>query len=752
METRHRIETFLKPLLLALYDCELESRGYSIINYFDTDTILKTILGFVWLSENTESDNKKLLTRSLLSCGLLGKIYVLRPHALELSDKLNYLKIIKDIGSQKKYLSDANLFLESTGIKSIMRRLSNVIAGKGKYFILNRNEKIQIFIDILSDHPGDTFSYIENVNGTWLQRLNRYYNDKILCFDRMGPELSEITYRYKDTIRTIYHILRQKRPDRSLSINVYQDALALTLLFHFKESQAEKEIVRFYTDTSLLEKAIIEEQELRPLLTYESINTEVLSKNNNRDLIIRDANYFIVRTWFNELSYAKNEGIKTFENTKYLANKLVELLEKKEEDLEGAIQKIEYEGKKLHELITDFENLTIMDTIWVTKKIPEKFKTVELLKDWLSIFEFAENRNTEKMLFIRIQDVRTEIEKKVYKLKAWLINLEYIKEKCSLVRSKIKLRIEDPMRDLGLVRWGYNLSFEEKGYLIDTLKSLILEPEDESIQIHQVSEISFQIEQAKYDPKKCQLICALLWALMGYHYIVQIVQDCINNNRDKEIDPTLLVIQAAAKVKTGELSTHADRKKIVNELWQLQKKAPTKQRMAILLGVGYVLYHAWKIDKLGDKISSLVSNERQEELNAWANKCFQIGEEAAKLLPPNSLAWAFAINHCAYVGIVIDIESQKTENYFRTLLKFENLPAFWNHRFSDTIGTYYLLLAEREWEKRSHEERKKLDISRILSKAREYFQKALIMDVGDIDIDEHINRLNILEEKYTRLK
>jgi len=65
------------------------------------------------------------------------------------------------------------------------------------------------------------------------------------------------------------------------------------------------------------------------------------------------------------------------------------------------------------------------------------------------------------------------------------------------------------------------------------------------------------------------------------------------------------------------------------------------------------------------------------------------------VLPRLSLPWAFAANHCAYVGSVLRIEPDKTRQALEYLLELRSTHT-WHYRFADTLAYREVITARDE--------------------------------------------------------
>jgi hypothetical protein len=341
-------------------------------------------------------------------------------------------------------------------------------------------------------------------------------------------------------------------------------------------------------------------------------------------------------------------------------------------------------------------------------------------------------------LFQEIEDIQGQIKERVSRIRSWSEDFEAIYRAAERRRKQVKGRVQEPMRDLGLVRWGYNFSEEEKTKLVDIVHLLMQDEEEEDLTA-QASRVASLMEQARRDVRTCMVICAVLWALACRKQIVSLLREQAADSA-RDLLPSLQVIQAAAMIRSDLVESRESREALVEEMKGLYEAVDPEERVGILLGIGYVLYHAWKLEKAAE-------TPRPE----WAEMSFRVGEEAVEALPAGELARAFALNHCTYVGIVTGVEPEKTDDYYGKLLELENT-GVWHHRFDDTVGFYYLAQIKEQWEETPVDRRGALDLEADLSRAEQYFQKAKAEEVGDIDVDPHINELERIKRAYRRAR
>jgi hypothetical protein len=428
---------------------------------------------------------------------------------------------------------------------------------------------------------------------------------------------------------------------------------------------------------------------------------------------------------------APNSKLKNVGRMEELLSLLKDITLRGEKESEEALRWIEWEGRTLGDLIREFEDYSILKSIWVDRNLPERL--LDELPEWGDVLAFLHDSDTGGRIFSEIEDIRLELEGRLVKIRVWSDDFELFMTAGRNAKKKISASIAHPMRDLGLVRWGYNLPEYEQELLAQTVKGLLSGSEDDLFLI--AADLASRFGVARRDVGACLFMCAVLWALGRFSEIAQLVKDC-ENSADDPLPATLIVISAAAQLKTGIVSRE-ERASLVNSVWRLRDSLPPRDSAGLLLGIAYVLYHAWKQETLG---SQIYQRPISDEVRNWARMSILATEEASHIFPTSDLAWAFSINHCAYVGIITG-EGEHTEQYFMELLRLQSFSS-WNSRFDDTIGMYYLKLAESYLNKLSANKIDRQELLLCIRQAQDYFSRAKLSDFGDIDLDEHISRLD----------
>ncbi len=754
-ELKPQVERFAKALALALYDKTLEMNDKEIVLYLDADVIFKMVLGLEGEFAKRTINKYELLVRALFSSHLLGEFYVLDPHAYELNELLRRQASSERVNDQRfQYM--ANEILRDNQILDTLSYLNRIIKGNLMESTEGGMDRTQEFVAVLREIAGEAFAYIEQTNGAWWQRIKRYYDERLIRLDRLGHDIRSLQQTNEQDLRTINRALQKRRP--RYSFNAFEDALALTILHKLIKETDDKpshEVVRFYTETGQVRSSIRDEAELRSFLSYEESPVKDLRAPTDGDLVLRDSDYFIVRAWFQELS----PGVAAFESDsladlKRLSNDLDHLAQENEDVIKRATKELKFGEREIINLIESFEKLTIMEDVWTRGGIVREAQTRDILKNWKDVFDFAQSNATKQLVNEQIESVLSSLESKVGQMSTWTKDYKLIYDATHATQRDVKGKIKEPSRDLGLIRWGCALSEGESTELTAILNSLL---EDEMDLHVEVMRLATSMEEARAKPDRCMLVCGALWAIRSYSKIVETVSICEKNNADKPFPISLHVIRAAAEAKAEALANRAKRQESVARVLALLSKAAEEERKKILLGVGYVLYQAWKLEMGTEDIWAPLPHNVDEETQDWALTSFRLGEEAFDYfdaMPDRQLERAFAINHCAYVGTITGVESTKTSEYVNKLINLEGNPQLWTARFDDTLGCHFLRNATKMWYSTIPEERVNLSMTfrNDLVDSGMYFEDAIKNDIGDTDVRRHRTRLRALEDEYSQLK
>jgi hypothetical protein len=223
----------------------------------------------------------------------------------------------------------------------------------------------------------------------------------------------------------------------------------------------------------------------------------------------------------------------------------------------------------------------------------------------------------------------------------------------------------------------------------------------------------------------------MLWFLSCYDELGIMVSQL---ERVKPLSHSLMVMRAAGKMRHSLLSREA-KVRLIEELRQVMDRLQGAALGTFLLGLGYVEFHAWdgELESLLPDGIGRVDGAAQLD---WAAVSFARGEEALLLLPADTLQWAFAINHCAYVGSVANIEGVKTEKYVAILQRLSTFPGVWHYRFADTLAWSKYTAARRLWDAATNRSDVQGEVCGLLASATRLLAQAR-PDYGDPEMPSH---------------
>ena len=743
---RERIQRFALTLALALNDKRIEGEYHKpIIFYYDNDAVFKMILGFEYelLPGQYRINEDERLVRALMSYGYLGDIHMLRPHAMELNRLLfqHPKKAIVEIDEVRK--RKAKKYLYDKGVSSVLTTLRNIVLGKAPFVGLPDKERINNFIEYLGQQPGNTFALLTQIHGNWAERLVRFKKNELIKFDKLGPEITIIQSELKEEVYSFYSRLIERKSRGELRLNTYTDSLSLAILYQFiqkRDSGETDETVRFYTETAEAADSFRKFPELHRLLCYN--NPLVLHKSNmlQEEFILRDKDYFKMRAWFHVLLPSNStkmgeresgdslSGI-SLEELEELSKDLDRLMAYDDKNLEIAFNTAQFHRKSINRLISEFEQLAIMDSVWIGNQFPTDLKKLDILQEWVDVLNFAARKKTDEELQKQINLIRKELESSLSVINSWINNFERILNASKERVVAFKGKNIEPMRDLGLIRWGFVFDETSRKFVLNTIKTIT--QGDDFEKIREIGDLANRIEFGRDDPKEKVISCAILWALRLYEDIIALVGECPMEPKTEQ-EQSLCVIKDAAKMRLGNLP-YDEIKAMANRNIALLDKSEE-----VLLGIGYILFHAWDKgkDQRTDKISTI-------ELKSWVEQSFKVGEKASEVFRErDELVWAHSINHCAYVGTMTGVYPTETEHFIETLFDISDRQALWNYRFSDTAGCICISRAEKLLKKEYLSEIDIHNIEENLRSAENYLNISEQESLGDIASESHRDWLN----------
>lgn len=749
-----RVVAFSKALSVALYDKSVELEGRRIIYYCDNDVILPMVMGFLLDVPDGLSGTpiRHRLVRSLISQGFLGQIHLLRSHAHELHMSIRSCAQRFNLDG---FGSRIREFLEQTNSTNVMDELYRVISTPRD----SPETEIQVANDFLNTLIGceaETFVAIEQLCGSWQQRLRRYWDSKLVMFDELGDRVADTVDQGGSDFDNIREYLCVTRPSSNkIKVNLV-DALALMALAlsvrRFNEGKIDT-LVRFYSQTRVVVDSQ-KEKSIANLLIYKRPQAIKTKSSMETDLIFRDEAYFLMRVRFPELSFDKNENL-SLDRLERLKGDLSEILMTPSE-LDEAVRSVKFQSEPLSEIIDKFESLTLMDSTWIGNKIPKIFfKDNRVKEHWKSVFEFSRTDSTlTRVLEENVLDIEETLEKKLSSVRSWLNDYSRVYKAAREKSISESVVLEDPIRDLGLIRWGITLSSSQIADVVESLSNLY-EYNNVASQRAECVRLATKIENSRSDSETCKVVCSILWGL-GLEQLPFIV-NLIDQLKDSELPLCLRILSSAAKIKHGgdRKNEHSLMQK-AKEVLDGYEKLLDAERWYYSLGIGYALYHIWK------RIAIFYNwpNQRKaqalpKDVKALANQCYKVVYDNISYFPQdNDLARSFALNHCLYVSIQTGCFRKSSERFLLELIDLKGT-SVWNHRFADTIGWYYTgkFKLSLKYLKNNPESREQIKKSKELGIfARMYLEEASRKSIGDIDSENHLADLRQQEEIFSDIQ
>jgi hypothetical protein len=304
----------------------------------------------------------------------------------------------------------------------------------------------------------------------------------------------------------------------------------------------------------------------------------------------------------------------------------------------------------------------------------------------------------------------------------------------------------DPIKDLGLVRWGIDLGgdgLERFNSLYDALVS-----DDQEEWWRGCADLTDMIGGEEADAERMGIGCCVLWAVNMFDLIVE----SLERSRPAEVGLRLLCL--AAKVRGSRTMNRAEKERLLEAAEEIVAEEPAGTRARYLIGLGYLYFHAWFSESHGDPAFAPDPTVRD-----WSRRAFNLGSEAVASLPVESLPWAFAVNHCVYIADATRLQASEAAEAatFRDFLaRLEMKQGLWNYRFADTLGFHHLQVAE---EGLAELERlpgagspAQVEFVRTNVERAEQYYAAITAEYGDLEINTHRSRLMSLTEKFHRFQ
>lgn len=731
--SRGQLARFVAALTQALYDRTLEEER-DILYYYDSNVMIDIILGADAPPAVPEVDLQTRLVWALLSAGYLGKARVLRPHALEVEGALQ--RHAAEGGGKNPYRKRLREFLQREGVITNIGQLDKARSG-------TRDEKVAKFVDLLLELGPETFIALERAaDGAWQQRLVRLHSS-ILSFseeeDRIQETLEDpLTWRF-------YSAVADARPKVHHPLNNLRDAVALCQLarrVRQGESDSRSHLVRFNTHSSTL--SLIGNSELSNYLTYSTVLDVRGAQRWRAGLVFRTPYYYVLRASFEALSFpdlkrrtSQPAPVLSLAQLELLCERLNDALTENDTKMESLVEEIEVGGRRLAVVLGELERLGFVRSVLSDYEPPESLKkAVDGLGE---VWKFIDTDEPQARMRDEIVDEAKAIGEalrfQVEGLREWLKTFRLIERAAVRIAGASEgAAIPDIYRDLGLVRWGEKLHESDEREVRAFCEAVVSGQTGDLIS--QCAALTWRSEHVG-TVSGCMSVCCLLWTMSLFQRVVEVINRVQDTIKDK-FPVSLNILRTAARLRSAGEFSEEEKWTHVLALEELVDREGTSDKGRLLIGLGYVAFYVWSRERrrLGDSGF------------AWAEKSFCYGKQAVELLADDPLGYAFAINHCAYVGAYAGVFPDETAKYFDSLRSCQGLEV-WNYRFSDTLAYRELREGIRFWKESSEaaaELRKDLRQSAYDACKR---AEALMLEAqwhfGDLEIPEHHREIRKLQ-------
>lgn len=773
--TPGELKTFTVALIQALYDRTLEEQRM-VRYYYDADIVVWMVLGLfgdIPRNRNVKED----LVRALLSAGFLGTVHVLRPHALELRNRIANveetaarIRRLKDPLAFRQriadYFADATVDGESTILAALDRLDEALVKAR------TEKERVDAFLAEIKISGPQTFIAYELARGNWQERLVALQS-KVLRFENFGEDIEKVLDEYHDVwaINEAIVLARQKeveelggeKSSRPTSINDLSDAIALATLSQMIDVSKRDEKfheVRFHTNTPRLIKAVTsrEPKDLEPLFRY-PIPAAWENKSWDIDLVFRSTEYYILRASFKALHFKGMSGTSvgdevTIAELDDVRRELVNAWHQYEQPDDRAdaerrllaqVESIRIGNGTLRDTLVELERASFLARLLKEYDPPKSVSSFLREQKITNVFLAEETNRAAARLLEEAKGLANNLTEQLTGIARWFgPTREIILAVSRLSKSPAdNFEITDAVRDLGLVRWGADPDAAELTEVVKKAHDLFSKVEH--LANHAAADLSREVERPGRGESRAIANAALLWQLGLFELVTRL----INRYQDRYGGPplSLQIMRKAARLRSNEDSSVEEHRMHVQELHDHVKQVEdpvTRGRM--YLGLAYITFY---IAFRQAPLKEAFDENAPAQIRNWAAESYQHAETAESLLGGDSLARTFAINHLAYVGVVGHMHQERTDAYLadlRRLSETDRERRIWHYRFADTVAIAAYRAGYDAWKASAAEGEQRpmepacerlAEAERILDTASPYF--------GDPEIPRHRHEIARLQ-------
>jgi hypothetical protein len=630
---------FAQALRNSIDDKKLETAGERLFFFFDTDVATNAIVGLTsWTGPQGPPDihGRSNLVHALLTTGFLPAMYFLRPHLAELYRKLQSLP---DTDMLVKFHTGAMQYLANAwGLP------------RDEAELRNRVSNAQGFYEFIQEEGYDIFVKLELcLGGHWKSRLSRLHRHRRLRIEAPWPNEAEIVPN--DAVaHDLAPRISELRGLPNLTVNDQVDALALAELARLIKRGHN---VRFFSET----------ESLRQLFASPDA-VDGLFKANAGGSVFRDEEYFVVRTSFPALGFQPESRRLPKSNpaSAFSIGELEELLASldslllvqssvdNEREFADVLAKESFKGRPLGALLNDFHRLQFLSSVFLTWDPPPE------LREWLPSLYTATAASgiadeTRGLVNTSLGTLWERMSDEIHYLTEWRREFPIILGRANKRAAAHNGVVPGLWLDIGLAQWGLDTSLpaDVQQRLADTVREIVDAASHARNSL--CSDIALMVVRAKARTMDLAYGICVLWFLRLY----EMVGTLYDGSDAAERQGLPLGVHVIALLSKTRNASHRARKhgtSIEEELQNAIEEAEGLVNVSVRrgnpfdaayarMGLSRVAYLAW--DNQRDRAPDIAES--------WARKSFEAARAAAAGLPEGSLAWAFAINHCAHLAI-----------------------------------------------------------------------------------------------------
>ncbi len=743
--SKGRLTGFARALAHAIYDKGIEKER-TIYHYFDSDVVFRMVFGFE--ADRAALDPHDELIEALLSAGYLGYVHLIRPHAVELNELIRRHER-DSMAVAGDYDKRVTQYLKTRFLRSNIDRLYESLQAP-------EDKKTAEFLTVLREVGAESFVAVELAADPWERRIRRL-SGKVLRLHAPGDEMPSLLSD-PETWR-LYKLIGKER-QRDVPVNNLSDAAALVSLGRLvaaSSTSSRSPAVRFHTTSHAV--LSLEDPAIHDALSYKVAPEWKMARQWDAGYIFRSTDYYLIRASFEALRFPDEEKKDALPPPISLAD-LDRVLEElttavtsasdkdTERELLKRVEAISVGQRTLIQVLLDIEHASFLDRLFSTDyRVPRSMRDV--IEGTSAVLDFLKTGVPRQRLREGIardalqlhETLRGDVPNLRQKVEFVDEVAEKVQQLFDTARRDNDFDIQKPLRDLGLVRWGGTITDAD----LRTTTTLVKQLFSEGDQNTAFAYLTAAIEE-RLDESRALSVCGVLWMLSLFERVIDVV------NRTEDVvgilPLSLNIIRTAARVRTGHSFSHFEKKNHIDGLENLIREAGDPPRLYI--GLAYATYYisrsngehliAWSGQRIKGAVTEL----------PWAARSFQFAEKAVLLAGRDSLARAFAVNHCAYVGMQMNIFGDRTKKYLEDLEGFRDNEEVWHYRFADTLAVKRYRAAYQRWEELLAAPTEAAVLRpkicsfliialRILEGAHPYF--------GDPEIPQHVDEIKLLQKK-----